>query len=66
MCSLASHDRLQLDYKDDENSIGDRPISDDATIRTLELLGATIILLIYGLNCFVKVLTLDVRHISML
>ena len=24
MCSLVDHDRLQLDYKDDEISIGDR------------------------------------------
>ena len=24
MCSLVAHDRLQLDYKDDESSIGDR------------------------------------------
>ena len=42
MCSLVSHDRLQLDYKDDESSIGDMEIPDDATIKTLEALGATI------------------------
>ena len=42
MCSLVDHDRLQLDYKDDESSILDRKIPDDATIKTLEALGATI------------------------
>ena len=41
MCSLVAHDRLQLDYKDDESSIGDREITNDATIKTLEALGAT-------------------------
>ena len=41
MCSLAAHDRLKLDYKDDESSIGDREIPNDATIKTLEVLGAT-------------------------
>ena len=33
MCSLVAHDRLQLDYKDDEISIGDREIPNDATIK---------------------------------
>ena len=42
MCSLVAHDILQLYYKDDESSIGDRAITDDATIKTLEALGATI------------------------
>ena len=41
ICSLFSHDRLQLDNKDYESSIGDREIPDDATIKTLEELGAT-------------------------
>ena len=40
MCYLVSHDRLQLDYKDDESSIGDRAITNDATIKTLDSLGA--------------------------
>ena len=39
MCSLVAHDRLQLDYKDDEISIGDRKIPNDATIKTLQALG---------------------------
>ena len=34
-------DRLQIDYKDDEISIGDRKIPNDATIKALEALGAT-------------------------
>ena len=29
MCSLVAHDGLQLHYKDDESSIGDRAIPDD-------------------------------------
>ena len=36
MCSLVYHDRLQLDYKYDEISIGYRAIPDDATIEALE------------------------------
>ena len=42
MCYLVAHDRLELDYKDDEISIGDREIPDNATTKTLESLGATI------------------------
>ena len=41
ICYLVAHDRLQLDYKDDEISIGDREIPNDATIKKLEALGAT-------------------------
>ena len=66
MCYLVAHDRLQLYYKEYEINIGDSEITDDATIKKLESLGATLILLIYGLNCFVKILMLDMRHISML
>ena len=32
---------MQLDYNDDESSIGDRAIPNDTTIKTLEALGAT-------------------------
>ena len=42
MCSLVAHDILQLDYKDDESSIGNRAITDNATTKALEALGATI------------------------
>ena len=42
MCYLVAHDRLQLDYKYDESSIGDRVIPDNATTKALEALGATI------------------------
>ena len=58
MCSLVTYDRLQLDYKDDEISIGDKEIPNDATIKKLEALCAILILLIYGLNCFVKIIAL--------
>ena len=41
MCFLVARDRLQPDYEDDESSIGDREILNDATIKTLEALSAT-------------------------
>ena len=41
MCYLVAHDRLQDDYKDDESSIGDRAIPNDATVKALKSLGAT-------------------------
>ena len=41
MCSLVAHDRLQTDYKDNESSIGDREIPNDATVKALKSLGAT-------------------------
>ena len=41
MCSLVAHDRLQTYYKDDESSIGDRAISNYATVKELKSLGAT-------------------------
>ena len=41
MCSLVAHDRLQLDYIDNEISIGDREIPNEKTIKTLETLDAT-------------------------
>ena len=66
MCSLVPRDILKLYYKDDDISIGDRAIPDDATIKTLEHQMPLLMLLIYGLHCFVKSLTLDVRHISRL
>ena len=40
-CSLVAHDRLQPDYKDDESSIGDRSIPNDAILKELKSLGAT-------------------------
>ena len=42
MCYLVDHNKLQIDHKDDESSIGDRAIPDSATTKTLEALGATI------------------------
>ena len=35
MCYLVTHDRLELYYKDDEISIGDREIPDNETTKTL-------------------------------
>ena len=36
MCSLVAHDRIQTEYKEDENSIGDREIPNDATVKELK------------------------------
>ena len=41
ICSLVAHDRLQPDYEDGVISIGDKAVPNDATIKTLETLGAT-------------------------
>ena len=41
MCSLVSRDRLQENKADDESSIGDRLIPNDATVKALKSLGAT-------------------------
>ena len=41
MCSLVAHDRLQENKTDDESSIGDRVIPNDATVKELKSLGAT-------------------------
>ena len=41
MCSLVAHDRMQENKPDYERSIGDRVITNDATVKALESLGAT-------------------------
>ena len=41
MCSLVAHNRLQDYYQDDEISICDRAIPNDATVKALKSLGAT-------------------------
>ena len=41
MCYLVAHDRMQDNKQDDEISIGDRVIPNDATVKALKLLGAT-------------------------
>ena len=41
MCSLVARDRFQKDYKDDESSISDIAIQNDATVKELKSLGAT-------------------------
>ena len=41
MCSLVANDRLQENKPDDEISIVDRVIPNDATVNTLKSLGAT-------------------------
>ena len=35
MCYLVAQDIMKPDYKDDESSIGDRPIPDNATTKAL-------------------------------
>ena len=54
MCYLVSHDKLQLDYEDDENSIGDRSIPDNAATEALESLGATINFIDIWLKLFLE------------
>ena len=41
MCSLVAHDSLEPDYKDNESSIGDRAIKNDAKVKTSDSLSAT-------------------------
>ena len=41
MCSLVAHDRMQDNKTDDESSIGDRVIPNDARLKVLKSLGAT-------------------------
>ena len=41
MCSLVARDRLEPDYKDNESSIGDIEIPNDATVKYLKSLGDT-------------------------
>ena len=41
MCYSVARDRLQIYYKDDESSIGDRAIPNDATVKESKSLGAT-------------------------
>ena len=38
---LVSHDRIQDNKQDDESSIGDRVIPNDATVKAIKSLGAT-------------------------
>ena len=41
MCSLVAHDKMQPDYEDNEISLLDRLIPNDATPKALEKLVAT-------------------------
>ena len=41
VCSLVARDRLEPDYKDNESSIGDIEIPNDATVKYLKSLGDT-------------------------
>ena len=41
MCYLVAHDRMQDNKQDDESSIGDRVIPNDATVKSLKSLGTT-------------------------
>ena len=42
MCSLVAHDKKLPAYKDDEITIGDRPMPKHVTTEALEALGRTI------------------------
>ena len=66
MCYLVAHYRLQPYYEYNIRSIGDREISNDAIIKHQKNYVPLLILLIYDLNCFVKIIVTEVRYISML
>ena len=66
MCYLVAHDKKLPAYEDDGISIRDRLIPKNVTTESLEALGANIILLIYSLNCWTIVMTLDLYHISLI
>ena len=66
MCSLVAHDKLQLNYKDDEGSIGYMEIQNDATIKTLEALGATFNFIDTWLHNFRESILLKESHIALL
>ena len=42
MCYLVAHDKMKPNDEDDESSIGDRSIPEDATTKVLKALGATL------------------------
>ena len=54
MCSLVSHDKLQLDYKYYESSIGYMSIPDSAKTKSLEALCATINFIDIWLKLFLE------------
>ena len=59
MWSLVAHDRMRDNKQDYENSIGDRVIPNDATVKSLKSLGATfnfieIWLHFFRENCFAR------------
>ena len=65
-CYLVAHDRLQENKTDDESSIGDRVIPNDATVKALKSLGATLILLTHGSTIFVLIILIEASHIDLL
>ena len=65
MCSLVAHDRMQDNKQDDEISIGDRVIPNDATVKALKSLGATFILLTHGSTIFVIIILIKVNLIEL-
>ena len=66
MCSLVVHDKLEIDYKKDESSIGDREIPDNATTKTLEALGFTISFIYIWLKFFCENFNAIYDAVSML
>ena len=66
MCSLVVNYGLQDNYKDNEISIGDRSIPNDAAVKELKLLGATFHFIDIWLHFFVNIIFLEVSHIALL
>ena len=52
-------------YEDDGISIGDMPMPKNSTTEALEALGTSLdFLLIFGLNFWTIIMTLDLKHIT--
>ena len=66
MCYLVAHYRLQENKPDDERSIGDRVIPNDATVKSLKSLGATFNFIDTWLHNFRESIFLEVSRIDLL
>ena len=64
--SLVAHDRLQENKTDDESSIGNREIPNDATVKALKPLGATFNFIDTWLHNFRESILLKESHIDLL
>ena len=66
MCSLVARDRLQENKTDNESSIGDREIPNDAKVKALKSLGSTFNFIDTWLHNFCEKYFLEASHIALL